>query len=96
MSREEAREVAERIGYPVVVRPSYVLGGRGMAIVFDSGALDRYMTGAVDVSHDRPVLIDRFLEDAFEFDVDAVADAGGCRGHRRHHGAHRRGGHPLR
>jgi carbamoyl-phosphate synthase large subunit len=78
VSREEAREVAERIGYPVVVRPSYVLGGRGMAIVFDSGALDRYMTGAVDVSHDRPVLIDRFLEDAFEFDVDAVADATGA------------------
>jgi carbamoyl-phosphate synthase large subunit len=77
-SREEAREVAERIGYPVVVRPSYVLGGRGMAIVFDSAALDRYMTGAVDVSHDRPVLIDRFLEDAFEFDVDALADATGA------------------
>ena len=78
VSRDEAREVAERVGYPVVVRPSYVLGGRGMAIVFDSGALDRYMTGAVDVSHDRPVLIDRFLEDAFEFDVDAVADATGA------------------
>jgi carbamoyl-phosphate synthase large subunit len=78
VSRDEARAVAERIGYPVVVRPSYVLGGRGMAIVFDSGALDRYMTGAVDVSHDRPVLIDRFLEDAFEFDVDAVADATGA------------------
>jgi carbamoyl-phosphate synthase large subunit len=78
VSREEAREAADRIGYPVVVRPSYVLGGRGMAIVFDAGALDRYMTGAVDVSHDRPVLIDRFLEDAFEFDVDAVADAAGA------------------
>src|SRR4029434_4110625 len=78
ISRQEAREVAERISYPVVVRPSYVLGGRGMAIVFDSGALDRYMTSAVDVSHDRPVLIDRFLEDAFEFDVDAVADATGA------------------
>ena len=78
VAREEAREVAERIGYPVVVRPSYVLGGRGMAIVFDAGALDRYMTGAVDVSHDRPVLIDRFLEDAFEFDVDAVADSAGA------------------
>jgi len=77
-SREEARAAAERIGYPVVVRPSYVLGGRGMAIVFDAGALDRYMTGAVDVSHDRPVLIDRFLEDAFEFDVDAVGDATGA------------------
>ncbi len=78
VSRDEARVVAERIGYPVVVRPSYVLGGRGMAIVFDTAALDRYMTGAVDVSHDRPVLIDRFLEDAFEFDVDAVADATGA------------------
>jgi carbamoyl-phosphate synthase large subunit len=78
VSREEAREVAERIGYPVVVRPSYVLGGRGMAIVFDSGALDRYMISAVDVSHDRPVLIDRFLEDAFEFDVDAVGDQTGA------------------
>src|SRR6186713_230080 len=78
VSRDEARVVAERIGYPVVVRPSYVLGGRGMAIVFDSASLDRYMTDAVDVSHDRPVLIDRFLEDAFEFDVDAVADASGA------------------
>src|SRR5918911_1180223 len=78
ISRDEAREVAERIGYPVVVRPSYVLGGRGMAIVYDGATLDRYMTGAVDVSHDRPVLIDRFLEDAFEFDVDAVADSTGA------------------
>src|SRR4029079_4902709 len=78
VSREEAREVAERIGYPVVVRPSYVLGGRGMAIVFDPAGLDRYMIGAVGVAHDRPVLIDRFLEDAFEFDVDAVADATGA------------------
>ncbi|MBM3780004.1 MAG: carbamoyl-phosphate synthase large subunit, partial [Acidimicrobiia bacterium] len=78
VSREDARAIAERIGYPVVVRPSYVLGGRGMAIVYDSTALDRYMAGAVDVSHDRPVLIDRFLEDAFEFDVDAVVDSTGC------------------
>src|SRR6187401_3238782 len=78
VSRDQARDVADRVGYPVVVRPSYVLGGRGMAIVFDEGALDRYMAGAVDVSHDRPVLIDRFLEDAFEFDVDAVADATGA------------------
>jgi len=78
VSRDQAREVADRVGYPVVVRPSYVLGGRGMAIVFDEGSLDRYMEGAVDVSHDRPVLIDRFLEDAFEFDVDAVADATGA------------------
>ncbi|MEQ1760044.1 MAG: carbamoyl-phosphate synthase large subunit [Vicinamibacterales bacterium] len=77
VSREDARKAAEKIGYPVVVRPSYVLGGRGMAIVFDAPSLDRYMLAAVDVSHDRPVLIDRFLEDAFEFDVDAVADADG-------------------
>jgi carbamoyl-phosphate synthase large subunit len=78
VSPEQARQVAEEVGYPVVVRPSYVLGGRGMAIVFDAAGLDRYMSGAVGVSHDRPVLIDRFLEDAFEFDVDAVADATGA------------------
>jgi carbamoyl-phosphate synthase large subunit len=77
-SREEAREVATRIGFPVVVRPSYVLGGRGMAIVYDMGTLDRYMTQAVDASPEHPVLIDKFLEDAFEFDVDAVADATGA------------------
>jgi carbamoyl-phosphate synthase large subunit len=78
VSRDEARQVAERIGYPVVVRPSYVLGGRGMAIVFDSQSLDGYMSAAVNVSHDRPVLIDRFLEDAFEFDVDAIVDGTGA------------------
>jgi carbamoyl-phosphate synthase large subunit len=77
-SRAEARDVAASIGFPVVVRPSYVLGGRGMAIVYDTGTLDRYMAGAVDVSHARPVLIDKFLEDAFEFDVDCVADATGA------------------
>jgi carbamoyl-phosphate synthase large subunit len=74
----EARDVAATIGFPVVVRPSYVLGGRGMAIVYDQATLDRYMTGAVDVSHERPVLIDKFLEDAFEFDVDCVADTTGA------------------
>jgi carbamoyl-phosphate synthase large subunit len=73
-SVDEGLAVAERIGFPVIVRPSYVLGGRGMAIVYDTDALSRYMRGAVDVSPDHPVLIDRFLEDAFEFDVDAVAD----------------------
>ncbi len=78
ISRAEARDVAGQIGFPVVVRPSYVLGGRGMAIVYDTATLDRYMAGAVDVSHERPVLIDKFLEDAFEFDVDCVADAGGA------------------
>ena len=77
-SREEAREAAALIGFPVVVRPSYVLGGRGMAIVYDVGTLDRYMTHAVDASPEHPVLIDRFLEDAFEFDVDALADATGA------------------
>ncbi len=77
-SRAEAREVAASIGFPVVVRPSYVLGGRAMAIVYDPGALDRYMTTAVDASPEHPVLIDRFLEDAFELDVDAVADATGA------------------
>src|SRR4029078_6042328 len=76
--RDEARDVAAKIGFPVVVRPSYVLGGRGMAIVYDQATLDRYMAGAVDVSHERPVLIDKFLEDAFEFDVDCVADTTGA------------------
>ena len=76
-SREEAREIAESIGYPVLVRPSYVLGGRAMAIVYDPAALDRYMTEAVDASPEHPVLVDKFLEDAFELDVDAVADTEG-------------------
>jgi carbamoyl-phosphate synthase large subunit len=77
-SRQEARDVAASIGFPVVVRPSYVLGGRGMAIVYDVGTLDRYMAQAVDASPEHPVLVDRFLEDAFEFDVDAIADATGA------------------
>jgi carbamoyl-phosphate synthase large subunit len=76
-SRQEARDAAASIGFPVVVRPSYVLGGRGMAIVYDVATLDRYMTQAVDASPEHPVLVDKFLEDAFEFDVDAIADAGG-------------------
>ncbi len=76
-SRDEARQVATTIGFPVVVRPSYVLGGRAMAIVYDMGTLDRYMTHAVDASPEHPILIDKFLEDAFEFDVDAIADANG-------------------
>jgi len=74
LSVEEAREVARRIGYPVLVRPSYVLGGRAMAIVYGERELEGYMREAVDVTPDAPVLIDRFLEDAFEMDVDAVAD----------------------
>jgi carbamoyl-phosphate synthase large subunit len=77
-SIEEAREIAQRIGYPVLVRPSYVLGGRAMAIVYDAETLDQYMRTAVDFSHDRPVLIDKFLEQAAEFDVDALADESAC------------------
>ena len=73
-SAGEARQVATQIGYPVLVRPSYVLGGRAMAIVYDEAELDRYMREAVDASPGHPVLIDRFLEDAFEVDVDAVSD----------------------
>ncbi len=74
MSVEEALEVARRIGFPVVVRPSYVLGGRGMEIVYSPSTLEEYMRGAAEVSPDHPVLIDKFLEDAVEIDVDAVAD----------------------
>ena len=77
-SRDEARQAAASIGFPVVVRPSYVLGGRAMAIVYDVATLDRYMTHAVDASPEHPILVDKFLEDAFEFDVDAVADASGA------------------
>jgi carbamoyl-phosphate synthase large subunit len=73
-SVDEAVEVAERVGYPVLVRPSYVLGGRAMEIVYDEPSLREYFTRAVLVSEDRPVLIDRFLEDAFEADVDALCD----------------------
>ncbi len=73
-SWHEAHAVARRIGYPVVVRPSYVLGGRAMAIVYDDASLEQYMREAVDASPEHPVLIDRFLEDAFEMDVDAVSD----------------------
>jgi carbamoyl-phosphate synthase large subunit len=78
ISKDGAREVAGTIGFPVVVRPSYVLGGRAMAIVYDVATLDRYMSSAVDVSHDRPILIDRFLDNAKEIDVDCVADESGA------------------
>ncbi|HYU31551.1 MAG TPA: carbamoyl-phosphate synthase large subunit [Thermoanaerobaculia bacterium] len=73
-SAAQALEVARRIGFPVVVRPSYVLGGRAMAIVYDETTLTRYMREAADVSPGHPILIDRFLEDAFELDVDLIAD----------------------
>jgi carbamoyl-phosphate synthase large subunit len=73
-SFEEARAVAREIGYPVVVRPSYVLGGRAMEIVYDEETLERYMREAVMASPDRPILIDKFLEEAIEVDVDAISD----------------------
>lgn len=71
---EGAREIASGIGYPVLVRPSYVLGGRGMEIVYDEKALESYISRATEISDDRPVLVDRFLEDAVEIDVDALCD----------------------
>ena len=70
----EAFDVARTIGYPVLVRPSYVLGGRAMEIVYDDESLDRYMRSAVEASPDKPILVDKFLEDAIEVDVDAIAD----------------------
>ena len=74
ISYEEAREIAERIGYPVVVRPSYVLGGRAMEIVYSQDRLEYYMQHAVQASPEHPILIDDFLEDATEIDVDAISD----------------------
>jgi carbamoyl-phosphate synthase large subunit len=70
----EALAVAERIRYPLMVRPSYVLGGRGMEVVYDEEMLQEYMAAAVDVTPDRPILIDRFLENAIETEADAIAD----------------------
>jgi len=73
-SIQEALEVGRRIGFPLVVRPSYVLGGRAMEIVYNSESLEQYMRHAVSASEEHPVLLDRFLEDAYEFDVDALSD----------------------
>ena len=73
-SAEEAEAITDRIGYPVVIRPSYVLGGRAMEIVHDNRGLQRYMREAVQVSGDNPVLIDRYLNDAIEVDVDCISD----------------------
>ncbi|HEV2804949.1 MAG TPA: carbamoyl-phosphate synthase large subunit [Chthoniobacterales bacterium] len=74
VSADEAVAIAERIGYPVLVRPSFVLGGRAMELVYNADDLRRYMQNAIEVSSDRPVLVDRFLEDAIEVDVDCIAD----------------------
>ena len=76
-SPEEAYRIAERIGYPVMVRPSYVLGGRAMETVYDQVSLERYMLHAVQASPEHPVLIDRFLKEAIEVDLDLVADRTG-------------------
>ena len=74
MSFEDAKAVADSVGYPVLVRPSYVLGGRGMEIVYDEEMLSAYISRATEVSPDHPVLVDRFLDDAIEIDVDALFD----------------------
>ncbi len=74
ISSEEAKVIANKLGYPVIVRPSFVLGGRAMAIVYDEQTLDDYMRSAVDASPEKPILIDKFLERAVEIDVDALAD----------------------
>jgi carbamoyl-phosphate synthase large subunit len=73
-SRDQALAVADRLGYPVMVRPSFVLGGRAMAIVFDDAGMEKYMRKATMVSEDRPILVDRYLENAQELDVDLVCD----------------------
>ena len=69
-----ATEVAQRLGYPLMVRPSFVLGGRGMEVVHDEEMLKHYVQAAVDVSPERPILIDKFLENAIEAEADAIAD----------------------
>ena len=92
-NEEEAVSVASRIGFPVLVRPSFVLGGRAMEIVHDEADLRRYIRTAVEASPERPVLVDRFLEDATEVDVDCIADGetcviGGVMEHIEHAGIH--------
>jgi carbamoyl-phosphate synthase large subunit len=74
INMEEAKEIADKIGYPLMVRPSYVLGGRGMEIVQNEDMLRRYLKAAVDISVERPVLIDKFLDNAIEAEADAIAD----------------------
>jgi carbamoyl-phosphate synthase large subunit len=77
-SLEEAQRIAHEIGYPVILRPSYVLGGRAMEIIYDEEGLKQFVQNAVEASSDHPILIDKFLEDAIEIDVDAVADGEAC------------------
>ena len=99
----EALAVAKTLGYPILVRPSFVLGGRAMQIVYSDAELQHYMRFAVEASPERPVLVDKFLEDATEVDVDCIADVGqfaypepGHHRHRRHAGAHRVCRRPFR
>ena len=94
-TRRSALEVASRIGYPVVVRPSYVIAGSAMEIVRSDEELRRYIHEAVDVSHERPVLIDKYIDNAIECEVDAVSD-GKRHIHRRADGAHRARRDPFR
>ena len=95
-NEDEALVASQRLGYPVLVRPSFVLGGRAMQIVYSDAELSHYMKFAVEASPERPVLVDKFLEDATEVDVDCIADVGHFKNpgrghdcHRRHAGAHR-------
>ena len=91
---DQARSEAAKVGFPALVRPSFVLGGRAMEICYDQPQFERFVAEAFVVAQGQPVLIDRFLEDATEVDVDAIGDGrAGDRG--RDHGAHRRGGRPL-
>ena len=92
-SKEEAKAIIKRIGFPVLLRPSYVLGGRGMEIIYDEKSLEEYFEEAVKVSEDKPVIIDKFLEDAIEIDVDAISDGedvfiAGILEHIEHAGVH--------
>lgn len=92
-SYEEALKIASKIGYPVLVRPSYVLGGRGMDIVYGEGELENYIEEAIEVAPDKPILIDKFLEEAVEVEVDAISDGedvvlGGMMEHTEEAGVH--------
>ena len=95
VSEDEAVLIADRIGYPVLVRPSFVLGGRGMMIVYKDDELRHYIRNAVDVAPDRPILVDRFLENATEIDVDCISD-GDTSVVGANHGAHRASWYSLR